>query len=62
MSDITTFLRTDRIACDRLVRRVDHPVKRRSWLAAFSANARFESALNQQDFCKGPYNRGGALP
>jgi hemerythrin-like domain-containing protein len=47
MSDITTFLRTDRIACDRLFRRVEHAVKRRSWRAAFGANAQFESALNQ---------------
>ena len=47
MSDITTFLKTDRIACDRLFRRVERAVKRRSWLAAFGANARFENALNQ---------------
>jgi hypothetical protein len=47
ISDITTFLRTDRIARDRLFRSVEHAVKRRSWLAAFDANARFESALNQ---------------
>lgn len=47
MSDITTFLRTDRIACDRLFRRVENAVKRRCWRAAFGANAQFESALNQ---------------
>lgn len=47
MSNITTFLRTDRIACDRLFRRVEHAVRRRSWLAAVGANVRFENALNQ---------------
>jgi hemerythrin-like domain-containing protein len=47
MSDITTFLRADRIACDRLFRRVENAVRRRSWLAAFGANARFQRALNQ---------------
>ena len=47
MSDISTFLKTDRIACDRLFRRVEQAVTRRSWLAAFGANARFEAALNQ---------------
>lgn len=47
MSDITTFLKTDRIACDRLFRRVERAVKRRSWLAALGANARFETALSQ---------------
>lgn len=47
MSDITTFLKTDRIVCDRLFRRVEQAVKRRSWLAAFDANAQFETALNQ---------------
>jgi hypothetical protein len=47
MSDITTFLRADRIACDRLFRRVENAVRRRSWPAAFGANARFERALNQ---------------
>lgn len=47
MSDITTFLKADRIACDRLFRRVENAVRRRSWRAAFGANARFERALNQ---------------
>jgi hemerythrin-like domain-containing protein len=47
MSDITTFLKIDRIACDRLFRRVEQAVKRRSWVAAFGANARFEAALYQ---------------
>lgn len=47
MSDISTFLKTDRIACDRLFQRVEQAVKRRSWLAAYGANARFEAALNQ---------------
>lgn len=47
MSDITTFLKANRVACDRLFKRVENAVRRRSWLAAFGANARFEKALNQ---------------
>jgi hypothetical protein len=47
MPTITTFLKSDRLLCDRLFRRVEQAVRRRSWRSACCAIERFNRALKQ---------------
>lgn len=47
MPTITTFLKSDRLLCDRLFHRVEQAVRRRSWRSACCAIERFNRALKQ---------------
>lgn len=47
MPTISTFLKSDRLVCDRLFQRVEQAVRRRSWRAASCAIERFDRAFRQ---------------
>ena len=47
MSTITTFLKKDRVRCDRLFQAADDAVTRQLWRKAGAAIDRFASALNR---------------